>query len=164
MNTMKKNEIGHHPYQAPRHQFDKGGFKTTLLEYENEKVKWIPNWKILGEVDVIDIPIGHPYLNDEPLIDLQAGSMHCYIADEMEYEGVKYIVLIGNGWGDEQGFPFNEVDFNPKEPFEHTTGMYALIRGVARDKFIELAKKDCIPDFNDIFTGDYKKDFVLTTN
>ena len=37
-------------------------------------------------------------------------------------------------------------------------------KGKARDKFIELAKKNYIPDFNDIFTSNYKNDFILTVN
>ena len=168
---MKDNEIGHFPYLPPQNQFDKGGFPRKYLGKDKSgqlktgkdgQLVWEINWKMLGEVETVPIPIDHPFKSDEPLVDLQSGPMDCYIANLLEWDGETYVYLIGSGWA-EQGFPFYDEIFDPKDPYTTGKGCYALIRGVAKDKFIALAKKDCIPDFNDISTGDIKRDFVLPT-
>ena len=156
---MKSNEIGHFPYQPPRNQYDNGGHPRQLLTWENGNVKWLPNWKILGEVDVVNIPHEPPFKNDEPLIDLQTAH-DCYCANELEVNGKKYIHLFGSGWADE-GFPFYDDSFNPKDPYETGRGCYALLQGKARNKFFKLAQQDCIPTFNNCSTGNIKKDFIL---
>ena len=108
---MKGNEIGHHPFVPPRHQFDNGGYYPEVLDDEAEAVKFKPNFKILGEASVITLPEGGvPY--GKCLFDLQAGSYTCYTAMELIVDGVTYVALIGNGWGEECGSPKDDVETN----------------------------------------------------
>ena len=168
---MKANEIGHFPWLPPQHQFDKGGYPRKYLAkdaagnivWEGSSSKWLTNWAILGEVDLVDIPKGLEY--GECLVDLQTAD-DCYCADILEVPGeqegfpFKYVALRGSGWA-EAGFPFYDDTFDPKDPYQTGKGCYALIRGKAAEKFIKLAKEDFIPSFKEISTGDYKADFVL---
>lgn len=164
---MKKNEIGHFPYLAPRTSFgeDDRYPKRYIAHDENGKlvltkdgnIKWVTNWEILGEVELVNIPKNAPF--GELLVDLQTAN-DCYCADELEVDGVKYVHLQGSGWAD-CGFPFYDDIFDIKDPYKIGNGCYALIRGLARNRFVKLAKKDYIPSFREISTGDYKKDFCL---
>jgi hypothetical protein len=162
---MKDNEIGHFPWLPPQNQFDKGGYPRQYIAHdekgkciiENGHTKWATNWKILGEVDLIDIPKGKEY--DELLVDLQT-AQECYCADLLVVDGVRYVALKGSGWADE-GFPFYDDTITEKDLYATGSGCYALIRGKAAEEFIKLAKKDCIPSFKAVFTGDYRQDFVL---
>jgi len=157
---MKNNEIGHFPCQPPKNQFEEGSYPRTILKWEGENIIWPPNWKTLGKAELVNLPVGHPF--GKILVDLQTGDA-CCCADEIEYKGVKYVYLQGSGWADE-GFPFHDKTFDPNNPYETGKGCYALIKGQARNKFVKLAKQDCIPSFNDCSTGDIKKDFALPKN
>ncbi len=157
---MKPNEIGHFPYMPPRNQFDKGGYERIYIDHvEDDGVVWATNWKILGEVTTINIP---EHFQSEILIDLQTAS-DCYCADLLTIDEKQYIFLYGSGWM-ECGFPFSSTSFDPDDPFEtkgSAKGGYALLKGKAVDKFIELAKKDYLPNFDDCSTGNFQDDFIL---
>jgi hypothetical protein len=156
---MKTNEIGHFPYCPPVNQYDNGGHPRTILTYdENKNIVWKPNWKIIGEVELIDFLHIIPFEN-KPLVDLQT-NQECYYADIFYCEGETYIRLIGSGWADD-GFPFYDDTIDVKDLYATGKGSYAFIRGKAKDNFIAIAKNNGIPSFRNIFTGDYKKDFVL---
>jgi hypothetical protein len=161
---MKTNEIGQFPYVKPTNEYSKDVHPRRYIAHtEAGNTKWVNNWKIMGEVDLIDIPENHPF--SELLIDLQT-AFDCYCADilevpgEVEGETIKYVYLRGSGWAD-LGFPFFDDTITNEDPYKTGSGCYALLRGKARDKFIKLSKQDFIPSFEDCFTGDLKKDFVL---
>ena len=170
---LKPNEVGHFAYRPTTNSYDKGGYPRFYLSHdENEQgtisrfgTKWVNNWHILGEVDLVDIPKNHPY--KECIIDLQTAT-DCYCADtiETEIDGVvvtKYIVLRGSGWSD-CGFPFYDDTITNDDPYLTGKGCYALIRGLAMKRFLELAKQDCIPNLRDVTKGefkDFKNDFAL---
>jgi len=162
---MNKNEIGQFPYLPPQNQFDKGGYPRTYIAKDEKgklalgvdgNIKWANNWKIISDIELIDIPDNTLY--GELLIDLQT-ACDCYCANILEVNGIQYIKLTGSGWA-ETGFPFYDDTITEKHLYETGRGCYALIRGKAKDRFIKIAKKGCIPSFKDIFT-DYQKDFCL---
>lgn len=164
--VMKNNEIGHFPYLAPRTKYGDDCYPRRYIAHDKDghclltkdgQIKWENNWKILGEVEVVDIPKNAPL--GKLLIDLQTAN-DCYCADILEVNGIKYVSLVGSGWA-EVGFPFYDDTISEKDLYETGKGCYALIRGKARDTFIKLAEQDYIPSFKDVFTGDYKKDFCL---
>jgi hypothetical protein len=67
---------------------------------------------------------------------------------------------MGSGWAD-AGWPFFDDVISEKDLYKTGCGSYALIKGKAREKFIELAKQDFIPSFNECVTGDIQADFAL---
>ena len=172
---MKTNEIGHFPYVKPigtlldvvsdvhPRQYIAHTEDGSIDWSQNGHIKWINNWKIMGEVDLVDIPKDKEF--SELLIDLQTAN-DCYCADvleapgEVEGETIKYVCLRGSGWA-EMGFPFFDDTITNEDPYATGKGCYALLRGKARDRFIKIAKKDHMPSFEDCFTGDIRKDFVL---
>jgi len=169
---MKDNEIGQFPYVKPTNDYCRDYHPREYIAHTEDgkleltdkgRIKWIQNFKIMGEVDLIDIPKGKEC--SELLIDLQTAH-DCYCADILELDGevegetIKYVCLYGSGWAD-FGFPFYDDTITEKNTHNTGKGCYALLRGKARDKFIKIAKKDCLPSFEDCFTGDIKKDFVL---
>ena len=163
---MKNNEIGHFPYLPPQHQFDKGDrYPRQYIAHDDKDkliipIKWANNWAILGEVELVDIPnIPKDTEFSELLVDLQT-AQDCYCADKLIVNGTTYVYLLGSGWSD-CGFPFYDDTITEENLYETGKGSYALIRGEAAEKFIKLAKQDFIPDFKEVSTGDYKKDFCL---
>lgn len=181
---MKPNEIGHFPYVKPTvdNPFKDCHPRQYIAHTEDGKleltvdgnIKWVNNWKVIGEVDLIDVPKGLKFT--ELLVDLQTYN-DCYCADilevpeevegetikyvlEVERETIKYVFLRGSGWSD-LGFPFYDDAISDKDVYVTGNGCYAMLRGKARDRFIKIAKQDRLPTFEDCFTGDIKKDFVL---
>lgn len=131
-----------------------GRFKTTPEnEYLSPEI-----WEILGTVDVIRVTPGR-FSDDDLLLDLQTAD-DCYTAWLLKEGDVEYVFLIGSGWKS-CGFPFCQVDFDPSEPYKTGKGQYGLIRGVAKDRFVELTKNGYVPTYDLVSTGDYKKDFCL---
>ena len=164
---MKDNEIGHFAYDKPRFKSNKTNqyprqriakdSKGNILFTEGEQIKWLSNWESLGEVDTIDSIEGIPFT--ELLIDLQT-AQDCYCADLLVVNGVEYVCLTGSGWAG-VGFPFWDEIFDPEHPYITGRGCYAILRGEAKDKFIALARKDYIPDFKKVSTGNHREDFIL---
>ncbi len=155
---MKHNEIGHFPYRKPAHQFDTGGYDRQDLAWEGDQIRWLPRWISLGEVDLVKVIPPQEFKWVRLLYDLQTAH-DCYCADLNELDGVQYIYLQGSGWAD-SGFPFFDETFDPKKPFETGKGSYALIRGVAKDKFMQQCENGPL-NFLSVTTGNVRDDFCL---
>jgi len=158
---VKENEIAHHPYQPAPNEFSTEGYPTQILTWEGDKIKWVPNFAILGELETLQLP-EEGVEHEDCIFDLQSGSLTCYSAFFLHIDGQKYVSLVGNGWGEECGFPFNEPDFDPKHPYKHGKGQYPLLKGKAMQNFIDICNQDRVPDFKEVTTGDIHADFVLT--
>lgn len=153
---MKPNEIGHFPYRkVPKNSFFSSGYPKFL------RIDGIssPTWKSLGEGPTIPIP-PEGFSTDNCIYDLQSGNDACYYAANIELFGVQYVWLLGNGWAD-RGFPFYDDSFDPKEPYKTGNGCYALIKGLARKRFLKKCD-DGSMEFINVSTGNTQNDFSLT--
>lgn len=85
-----------------------------------------------------------PYTEPVCIYDLQCGNDFCYYASEGKtMNGNRVILLRGNGWKDEQGFPYEDRRYP------------GIIGKTAANLRAELSK-ECIPDFKDIYSGDIR--------
>lgn len=89
-----------------------------------------------------------PYTEPVCLYDLQHGNEACYYASEGKLmSGKRVILLVGNGWCEKLGFPYDEE-----------LG-YAGIIGKTAENLRAAFKADRLPDFEDIYSGNIN-DFV----
>ena len=79
----------------------------------------------------------------ECITDLQQGSDFCYSADVLTVHGEEYILLNGNGWKVKCRYPF------------FPDAGYVILAGETAQRFKRLAAEDLIPDWSQVFTGDY---------
>lgn len=115
----------------------------TPQKYEWQKCPVVP----FGDIEKTVVI---PKQESECVQDLQAGSLTCYMADTYKTEnGETVIHLVGNGWAEECGFPYSE---------EYRG--YPLLGRKTAKKFLELAEKDMICDWQKVYSGDIK-DLVL---
>lgn len=89
-----------------------------------------------------------PYTEPVCLYDLQHGNEACYYASEGKLmSGKRVILLLGNGWCEKLGFPYDE---------KHG---YAGIIGQTAANLRAAFKAESLPDFEDIYSGNIN-DFV----
>lgn len=152
---MKANEVGHFPLRIRKFPWgDMSGHERESLSIEDCKLVWKNNLTMLGELHVRELPDSGWNL----LVDFQAGSHDCYCADELDNGNV--VCLYGSGWT-EKGFPFHDEEMSvDSSPYETSGGQYAVLTGKTAKNFYEKAKKDFIPSFESVFSGDMNDLFL----
>ena len=86
----------------------------------------------------VDIPADAP---SECIQDLQAG-IDCFCADQYTVGGKRFIVLQGNGWADELGFPYDE-----------SMQRYPILSGQTGANIRAQAKLDQFGHWSVVFSG-----------
>jgi hypothetical protein len=144
---------------------DKNGkrsYPRETLDVSNGRVNWLPNYQQF-ELDTVLIPEGTSI--GEVILDLQAGSLSCYVASILKHADHEFVYLIGSGWA-ERGFPFYDDSFDPSDPHIMGRGCYAFLQGSAKERFLRISSTDCLPDFDDCFKDgeELRENFILSEN
>lgn len=106
--------------------------------------KWVP----VPRIDYGNTVVTHtlsPYTEETCIYDLQCGNDYCYYASEGKtMNGNRIIILRGNGWQEEDGFPY-DVD----------KGYPGIIGKTAQNLRLALSNSR-IPDFQEVYSGDIR--------